>query len=834
MRKISVLFVLIFCFMQFAVAQQMSDEQVIKYIKEAQEKGVSQQKMTSDLLQRGVTMEQVNRIKEKYNKGEETGFVGKTQTTKDRTRKPANPNYTVKGEKKTEKREYFPDTEEELAEKKELELMKGLDFLYPDSTKYYYPIKKEKKEKKIFGRNIFDNRNLSFEPNLNIATPLNYQLGPGDEVIIDIWGASQTTIREIISPDGSIQVENLGPVYLNGMTVKDANVYLQGEFSKIYSGISGKEPNSQIKLTLGQIRTIQVNIMGEVKTPGTYTLSSFASVFHALYQAGGVSEIGSLRDIKVYRENKQVVTLDIYEYIMEGKMTGDVRLMDADVIVVSPYNCLVNLVGKVKRPMYYEMKDTESLGTLLKYSGGFTGDAYKKNVRVIRKSGREHQIYSVEEFDFNVFKVMDSDSVTVDSVLTRFSNLVEIKGAVYRPGMYQMDGHINTLKELINTAEGVRGDAFLNRGVLHRQNEDLTIEAMAIDIKGLLNGAIPDIPLKKNDILFIPSIHDMQEDKTLTIYGEIAYPGTYQYAANSTLEDVILQAGGLLEAASTVRVDVSRRIKNPKALYTDNTIAQTFSFALKDGFVIEGDVNFTLMPFDEVYVRRSPGYQQQQNVIIDGEVLFDGTYALTRKNQRLSELITTAGGLTPEAYAKGARLERRMTPEEKLRMETAMRMASGVGKDSISTKTLDLGDTYYVGIELDRALKNPGSDADVILREGDKIVIPQFISTVKINGAVMHPNTVTYQKDKKLKHYIDLAGGYGFRAKKSRAYVIYMNGTVARLRSSNKDAIQPGCEIIVPTKPIKKGLTTGEIMSIGTSTASLATMVATMVSLFKK
>ena len=399
--------------------------------------------------------------------------------------------------------------------------------------------------------------------------------------------------------------------------------------------------------------------------------------------------------------------------------------------------------------------------------------------------------------------------------------------------MYQMDGHISTIKELINTAEGVRGDAFLNRGVLHREREDLTKEAMSIDIKGLLNGSVPDIALKKNDILFIPSINDMQEEKTLTIYGEIAYPGVYQYAANSTLEDVILQAGGLLEAASTVRVDVSRRIKNPKALYTDNVIAQTFTFALKDGFIIDGDVNFTLQPFDEVYVRRSPGYQQQQNVIVEGEVLFDGTYALVRKNQRLSDLITTAGGLTPEAYAKGARLERKMTPEEKLRMETAMRMASGVGKDSISTKTLDLGDTYYVGIELDKAINNPGSDADVVLREGDKIVVPQFISTVKINGAVMHPNTVTFQKGQKLKHYIDMAGGYGFRAKKSRAYVIYMNGTVARLKSGNKDAIQPGCEIIVPTKPIKRGMAASEIMSMGTSAASLATMVATMVSLFK-
>lgn len=833
MRKLVILFILVISFVQVAVAQQMSDEQVIQYVSEAQEKGISQQQMVAELLKRGVTMEQVNRIKEKYTKSNATGFVGKTIDEKDRMRRPLkkDENFQIKGDKKTDRtNQFIPETEEQLEGKRHSDLMQGLDFLYPDSMGYYYP--RKRKEKQIFGRNIFNNRNLSFEPSVNIATPLNYQLGSGDEVIIDIWGASQTTIREKISPDGTIQVENLGPVHLGGLTIKDANAYLQAEFTKIYSGISGSEPTSQIKLTLGDIRTIQINIMGEVRTPGTYTLSSFASVFHALYQAGGVNDIGSLRDIKVYRGNKLVASLDIYEYILEGKMKGDIRLMDNDVIVVAPYDCLVNIVGKVKRPMYYEMRKEESVGTLLKYTGGFTGDAYTKNIRLIRKSGREHQIFNIEEFDFNIFKMMDGDSIAVDSVLTRFSNRVEIKGAVYRPGMFQVDGHINTVKELIKAAEGVRGDAFLNRGVLHRENEDLSLEALSIDLKGLLNGSTPDIPLRRNDILFVPSIHDIQEGRTLTIYGEIAYPGIYQYAANSTLEDLILQAGGLLEAASTVRVDVSRRIKNPKATSTENIIAKTYNFALKDGFVVDGEIGFTLQPFDEVYVRRSPGYQQQQNVIVEGEVLFDGTYALVKKNQRLSELISNAGGLTPEAYAKGARLERKMTLEERLRMATAVKMATVGGRDSISAKTLDLGDTYYVGIELDKALVKPNGDADIVLREGDRIIVPQFISTVKINGAVMHPNTVTFQQGQKLSYYIDMAGGYGFKAKKSRAYVIYMNGTVARLKSGNKDAIQPGCEIIVPTKQTRRGMSTGEIMSLGTSAASMATMVATLVNLF--
>lgn len=831
MRRIITLLILIFTITGVGMAQQMSDDQVIQYVKQAQKEGKNQQQVTTDLLKKGVTPDQVQRIKDKYEKQMGGSGKGETLNEESRQRKPLQ-----KGENnllKAQEKQLTPEDQAKMLEKSDL----GLDFMYPDSilvpTEQWLQKKEVERKKKIFGRDIFSNKILSFEPNLNIATPIDYRLGPGDEVIIDVWGASQTTIRQTISPDGSIQVENLGPIYLNGLSVKEANAYLQGEFSKIYAGVSGDAPISQIKLTLGQIRSIQVNVMGEVVTPGTYTLSSFASVFHALYQAGGVNEIGTLRAIKVYRGGKNIVTLDIYDYIFNGKIANDIRLMDNDVIVVGPYECLVDVVGKVKRPMFYEMKRDESLGSLLKYTGGFTGDAYTKAVRLIRKSGREHQIYNVEEFDFNMFKVMDGDSIAVDSVLARFANKVEIKGAVYRPGMYQMDGKINTLKALIERAEGVRGDAFLNRGVLHREKEDYTLEVLPIDVKGLLNGTVADIPLRKNDVLYIPSIHDMREEGTLTIYGEIAYPGMYRYAENTSLEDLIVQAGGLLDAASTVRVDVSRRVKDSKATDVKNTIAHSYSFALKDGFVVDGQPGFTLQPFDEIYVRKSPGYQKQQNIMIEGEVLFEGNYALTHKNERLSEVIKKAGGLTDQAYSKGVRLERQMTPEEKLRMETVLKISAGAGKDSISTKTLDLGTSYYVGIEFDKALANPGGDYDVVLREGDRIIVPQYVSTVKVNGAVMYPNTVTYQKGKKLRHYIDMAGGYGNRAKKSKAYVIYMNGTVARLKSGNKDAIQPGCEIIVPTKPIKKGMGLAEILSLTNSTASLATMAATIANILK-
>lgn len=830
MRKYLVVLLLLFVCGSASFAQTMSDEQVIEYVLQQQEKGVSQSDIIKNLVRRGVTMEQVNRIRAKYSK-QEKGVVGNTDVYKKvRTRN--------KPEVETKRDYMLKTTKDELSVKKpgelsdEEKMLEGLDFIMPDSMDLYMDMYGEEPKKKIFGRNIFSNKQLSFEPNLNIATPANYRLGPGDEVIVDIWGASQNTIQETISPDGAILIEGLGPVYLSGMTVKEANNYLQNELKRIYSSVFDGETTSGIKLTLGQIRTIQVNVMGEVENPGTYTLSSFSTVFHALYQSGGMNDIGTMRAVKVYRDNQLLATLDIYDYILKGEMKQDVRLMDDDVIVVGTYDCLVNVAGKVKRPMFYEMKRDENVGQLLEFAGGFTGDAYTKSVRLVRKSGHEYQIYNVEELDFNSFRLMDGDSLSIDSVLPRFSNMVEIKGAVYRPGMYQIGERVTTVGELIQAADGAMGDAFLNRAVLHRKREDLSLEVISVNVKGILTGEVADVLLRNEDVLMIPSINDIQEDRVLSIHGEVAFPGTYVYAANTTLEDLILQAGGLNEAASTARVDVARRIKNSGAMKSNNETAQTFSFSLVDGFVVQGESGFVLEPFDEIYVRRSPGYYEQQNVKIEGEILFPGTYALTKKNYRLSELIAASGGLTDEAYIRGARLERQMTTEEQVRMKAALRM-SKLGNDSIDVDKLDLGTTYNVGIELDKALANPGSEIDVVLREGDRIVVPQYLNTVKINGEVMYPNTVSYIDGKKVKHYIEQSGGYTSNAKKSQVYVVYMNGTIARVKGRGKNIVQPGCEIIVPAKPDRKGLTLPEIMSIGTSTASLATMIATIANLIK-
>lgn len=709
-----------------------------------------------------------------------------------------------------------------------------LNTFIPDTTAMLEKLLAEKRKKKVFGRDIFNNKDLTFEPNMNIATPQNYILGPGDAVYIDIYGASQKTIESTVSPDGEVTIEGFGPVQVSGLTVAQANARLRSTLGARYS-------SSKIKLTVGQTRSIMINVMGEVKNPGTYTLPAFATVFHALYMAGGTNDIGTMRNIKVYRNNRLVSVVDIYDYILNGKLTGNVRLADNDVISVGPYDCLVNITGKVKRPMYYEMKRNESVGTLLKYAGGFTGDAYKKSVRIVRKTGREYSVYNVDEFDMSAFHLADEDSVSVDSILPRFSNMVEVKGAVFRPGMYQVGGDINSVKTLIEHADGLREEAFTARAVMHRMKKDRTLEVVPVDVEGILDGTVPDIPIQNNDVLFIPTKQEMMEEQTITIHGEVQYPGIYRYADNETLEDFVLQAGGLKQTASTVKVDVSRRIVNPKALTTDSVIARTYTFALKDGFVIDGTPGFKLMPFDEVYVRKSPGYYKQQNVVVEGEVMFSGTYTLSKKNQRLSDLIKSAGGVNDRGYVAGARLERKVNESERARMEAVLKKAKEEAeqmeieaakenkkidlKDSEKIKKFEIPEFYSVGIELDKALANPGCDADIVLREGDKIIVPQYNGTVKINGAVMYPNTVGFQKGKKAKYYINQAGGFSEKAKKSQTYIVYMNGTIAKVSQNAKP--KPGCEIVVPEKEINK-MTIAEKMTIGTSVASIATMIATL------
>jgi len=819
----------------------MTDLQVMQFVLKEHKAGTSQAQIVTKLMQRGVDIQQIRRVKDAYERvtknkglGQVSNGTNKDDKLEDSRMRKNN------GENKTDTKNSqmirsvgqddhdYPTTHRNAADHGLI--THELNEFLPDSATQQerdrLNIYVGRMPKRVFGRDIFNRKDLSFEPNMNIATPQNYRLGPGDAVNIDIYGASQKSELTTVSPDGDVVIEGFGPVQVSGLTVAEANARLRSTLGSRYS-------SSRVRLTVGQTRTIMVNVMGEVKRPGTYTLSAFASVFHALYMAGGINDLGTLRNIKVYRQNKLVTVVDIYDYILNGKLTGNVRLADNDVVVVGAYDCLVNLTGKVKRPMYYEMKRSESVGTLLKYAGGFAGDAYTKAVRVVRKTGREYSVFNVDEFDFNTFHLADEDSVSVDSILPRFSNMVEVKGAVFRPGMYQVGGSINSVRTLIEHAEGITEEAFTARAVMHRMRPDRTLEVIPVDIEGIMSGKVADIPLQKNDVLFVPTKGEMMQQQTVTIHGEVMYPGIYKFAANETLEDLVLQAGGLKESASTTKVDVARRIINPKALSTDSVISRTYTFALKDGFVIDGETGFTLQPFDEVYVRKSPGYNVQKNIAVQGQVMFAGTYTLTSKNERLSDAIKRAGGVTDLAYIRGARLERRITPDERLRMETVLRLAemqSGK-KDSVEKKRLDLGDTYYVGIELEKALAEPGGDADLVLREGDKLIVPEYNGTVKISGNVMYPNTVAYEKGRRPAWYINQAGGFGNRAKKSNTYIIYMNGTVARVGHNAK--VRPGCEIVVPTKPEGNGKALTQWLSVGTTVAGLATLIAAIANLIK-
>lgn len=793
--KIKALSLLIFmaCSPLLMAQSGMTDQQVLEYAKDGVKQGKDQRTIATELARRGVTREQAERVKKLYEQQTNTDSNNLTGTAKAEARL---------------REQTQEDNSTMLDEKPQAQEVAQQDA--------------------VFGRNIFNTRNLTFEPNVNIATPPNYRLGPGDEVVIDIWGASQNTIRQQISPDGTINLEQLGPVFLSGMTVDRAQQYLTDELRKIYS-----DQSNQIRVTLGNTRTIQINVMGEVVQPGTYALSAFSTVFHALYRAGGVSNIGSLRNVKVSRGGKIVATVDVYQFIMQGKTRDDIRLEEGDVIIVPAYDALVQITGNVKRPMRYEMKKDETLSTLLKYAGGFTSDAYTKSLRIVRQNGKEYQVNTVDDTDYSVCKMHDGDVVTAEAILDRFTNKLEVRGAVYRPGIYELGGKLNTVRELVEKADGLMADAFTGRAVLYRERENKTREVKQIDIRAIMDGTQPDIPLQKNDVLYIPSIHDLEDLGNVQIYGEVAHPGDYPYADNMTLEDLVITAGGLRESASVVRVDVARRIKDPKSTESSATIGQTFSFGLKDGFVVDGEPGFTLQPYDQVFVRRSPGYSAQQNVTVSGEVLYGGTYALTTKSERISSVIAKAGGATPFAYVKGAKLTRVANAEEIKRMQDVVNLLRRqVGDAMIDSLGINVQNTFTVGIDLEAALANPGSDADIVLREGDVITVPEYNNTVKIDGAVMMPNTVSFKEGESVKYYISQAGGYGQNAKKSKKFIIYMNGQIAEVKGSGKSQIEPGCEIIVPSKR-KKQINIGNVIGLASSITSLGTMAAAIAALVK-
>ena len=800
MKRLFLLTLLMSGWLSATYAQRMTDNEVLQMAIQERRSGASEADIATRLLRRGATMEQIQSLRQKYaqqitERGLDNSVDNAIGDAQDRMRTTSAP---VDNAIVTHEGNVAPTLVRES--------------LSPSG-------------KRVFGRDIFNNKSLTFEPQMNIPTPQNYVLGAGDQLVVDIYGASQESLKLTVSPDGDITVPGFGPIQVSGLTVSAAQ-------QRIHAKLGSYFESSEIKTTLGQTRSIQINVMGEVHAPGTYTISAFATVFHALYSAGGIGPLGTLRNIKVFRQGRQISVVDVYEFILNGRLAGNVRLQDNDVIQVGPYDALVDISGHVKRPMTYELRRNESLSTLLRYSGGFTGDAYKQSLRVQRKNGKMRSVHNVDEFDWAEFRMEDGDAVTVEQIYNRYENMVEIKGAVFRPGMYQLGDKVSTVRALIERADGLTEEAMISRAVMRRMKANRTQEVVSIDLEGILEGTAPDVPLKNEDVLFIPTIAAHQNLRTLTITGEVVFPGTYEYADNMTLEDFVLQAGGLTDRASAMKIDVSRRLRDSHASEAGLEIAKTFTFSLKDNYVVDGEQHFMLEPYDIVQVRRSPVFQEPITVSVEGEITFRGSYTMEMKNQRLSDLVKAAGGIIPGAYIRGARLVREMTAAERARMRDLIDIArqSADGNDSISLRKLELQSTYSVGIHLDEALANPGSTQDIELMSGDRLIIPRYNHTVRISGDVNAPNTVAFEDGENYKYYIKQAGGFGDRAKKRHAYIIYQNGTMALAR---KGKIEPGCEVVVPSKADRQSMSVAQWLGIGTSLASLGTMFATIAHLVK-
>lgn len=727
------------------MAQAMTDKQIVEYAKQRQKAGADAKTIGTELLEKGATREQLQKVYADYQAGEYdagSGAAAPVAVNRDRI-----------------------NNGEEA------------------------PVAQTTAGRQVFGRDIFRSKNLSFEPNMNIAIPQTYVLGPGDELIVDVYGASQTSNKYKVAPDGSVVIPRVGPVGVSGMTVEKAQ-------AKINSALGQHYQNSAIKVSVGQTRTISINVMGEVLTPGTYTLSAFSTVFHALYMAGGTSSIGTLRDIHVARNGKVISTVDVYEYIMNGRLAGNVALKDGDVIIVNPYQCLVNISGNVRRPMWYELKKGESLKTILDFAGDFTGDAYTKSIRVERRAGDKLSVYNVSEFDQGTFVLMDEDRVSVAAVENRYENSVVINGSVKRPGNFDLT-KVKTVRGLIEAAGGLQEDAKPDNAVLIRMNEDRSTQAISLDIKGILSGATADFVLKNEDRLTISSLAQLHAEQNLVIEGEVYHPGTFKFSEKITVSDLITLAGGLRESASVLNVEVARRIVDATANKEREIRTETFTFALKEGMGMEDGSRFPLMPYDHVYIRRSPVYNEQYSVYVTGEVMFAGNYVLADNNVRLSSVIERAGGLKDKASAHDARLIRRMNATELARQQQTRQMAINAA-DSVDLSKLEMGSTYTVAIDLEKAMEKPGSNYDILLRNGDQIIIPQRNTTVKVNGEVLHPNSITYLDGKNYKYFVNEAGGFTKESLKRKTYIVYANGHVTK---ASKGKVEPGCEIVVPTKP---------------------------------
>lgn len=805
-RRILLLSVLLLFSATQGAWAQMTDAQILEYISSGIASGKSERQIGTELVSKGVTTTQLQQLLQTYRSGAANLAAAPAPTAatpvRQAVREPVEVQNSAAGK----------------AEEKSSANRSGRGLYKPDGSK------------RIFGQDVFASARLSFEPNQNQATPDDYVLGPGDELVIDIWGSNEVSIRQKISPEGTITVTQIGPIALSGLTIREAKGKLRSVLSKTYSTL--RSGTSQMTVSLGEVRTIQVHVLGEVVTPGTYRLSAFATVFNALYHAGGVKDIGSLRKVSVSRSGSETASVDIYGYIFDGKTDGNLTLREGDVVYVPTYGALVGVDGYVKRPMFYELREGETVSSLIDYAGGFADGAWPEEIQVERNDGQTKRIYTVNKADFGHFALKDGDHAhVVGNAVDLFENRVEVRGAVYRPGAFQLGGEIATVRQLVEHAGGLLPNAFPGRAQLVREKEDRSLEVLSVPIRAVIEGQAEDILLRRNDILMIADVNEVEPKGDFHITGEVAHPGNYPYAEHTRVEDLILMAGGFTEGASSARIDVSRRIEDASGTQASQTLAQVFTLSVKDGLLEDSAGGFELRPNDIVSVRKSPVYVEQRNVRISGEVTFPGQYTLVSTNERVSQLMERAGGATPNGNVRGAILKRRISPYERNLRSELDRLASQTkaSRDSLDREKLQMADVYTVGLELDKALAHPGSDYDMVLRDGDELIVPEMSTTVRIQGEVLYPNTVQFIEGKPVSYYVNQAGGYTSRARRAKTYVIYMNGTVD---VGSGARLEPGCEIVVPARSERDKLTTAEWLAIGTSSASITTMVATIVSLF--
>ncbi len=820
----------------------LTDDQVLEFIKRVEESGLSQQQLEILAKQRGMSSSEIAKLR--------TRIL----------------NLKTRGSNDTESRD--PNELNRLRED-------PLDDMEQDQFAFFeqlvLPDSLEDDELEIFGLSIFRNSNINFQPSVNIPTPKDYTLGPGDEVIIDIYGASEQSYQEIISPDGNILIPNLGPLYLSGLSIEMAKDKIVARLSNIYAGLKsygGNPPNTFAQISLGQLRSIKVIVVGEVVQPGTYTTSSLSGIFNALYYAGGPTETGSLRKVDVLREGKVLKSVDLYEGLIDGKINQQFKLQDEDVILIRPYLNRVVLDGEVKRPAIYELKPGETLGDVLRFAGGFSERAYKEVINISRKGAQRRSISTVKQEDFSTAQMQNGDEIMIEPIRNFFLNRTIIEGAVNRPGEYEITEGL-TLKSLISVAGGLREDAFKGRAIIIRQNEDFTLTSLSVHLGDLMEGAIDDPLLRAEDFVKVSSIFDLSETRIVSIEGEVNKPGQYSYVDNLTVEDLVTLAGGLKASASNSSIEVARRIIDNGDI---SVISQVTSIPIrKDLELGDGASVFRLAPFDLVLVRQSAGYKEQVIVEIEGEVMNTGKYALEKRIERISDVVLRAGGLTPYAYEDGATLIRRTefykSPEEKRdearQLLQAKRDAKSEGLDindlGITTSTnsesgetdaasqlkreafeiLQDQDTLLrnvrvkeresIGIDLKNILNNPGSKYDLILQEGDIISIPKQLETVRLQGELLYPSTVRYDDIYSFKDFVSLSGGFTDEAKRGKAYVVYANGSVSRTKSflgiNSYPDIEPGAEIFIPKKPEKRKLSPTEIVAIASGLGTIALII---------